>query len=120
VAIFKEKINYYLITGYVFDLDEFIKLKPALLTKKVTGAPLQLDVSANFMFMEKFTVVVAFRWSASLRAITGFQVTNGMYIGYGYDHETTNLRNYNSGSHEIFLRYDLFRNINKMNTPRFF
>lgn len=120
VAIFKEKINYYLIAGYVFDLDEFTKFKPALLNKMVTGAPLQLDVSANFMFMEKFTVGVAYRWSASLSAMAGFQVTDGMYIGYGYDHETTNLRNYNSGSHEIFLRYDLFRNVNKMNTPRFF
>jgi type IX secretion system PorP/SprF family membrane protein len=120
VAIFKEKINYYLIAGYVFDLDEFTKFKPALLTKMVTGAPLQLDVSANFMFMEKFTVGVAYRWSASLSAMAGFQVTDGMYIGYGYDHETTKLRNYNSGSHEIFLRYDLFRNVNKMNTPRFF
>lgn len=120
VAIFKEKINYYLIAGYVFDLDEFTKFKPALLNKMVTGAPLQLDVSVNFMFMEKFTVGVAYRWSASLSAMAGFQVTDGMYIGYGYDHETTNLRNYNSGSHEIFLRYDLFRNVNKMNTPRFF
>jgi type IX secretion system PorP/SprF family membrane protein len=120
VAIFKEKINYYLIAGYVFDLDEFTKFKPALLTKMVTGAPLQLDVSVNFMFMEKFTVGVAYRWSASLSAMAGLQVTDGMYIGYGYDHETTNLRNYNSGSHEIFLRYDLFRNVNKMNTPRFF
>jgi len=120
IAIFKEKINYYLIAGYVFRLYESIKFKPALLTKMVTGAPLQLDVSGNFMFMEKFTVGVAYRWSASLSAMVGFQVTDGMYIGYGYDHETTNLRNYISGSHEIFLRYELFRNVNKMNTPRFF
>ena len=120
VAIFKEKINYYFIAGYVFDLDESIKFKPALLSKMVTGAPLQVDVSGNFMFMDKFTVGVAYRWSASLSAMAGFQVTDGMYIGYGYDHETTNLRNYNSGSHEIFLRYELFRNVNKMNTPRFF
>jgi hypothetical protein len=28
-----------------------------------------------------------------------------VYIGYGYDLETTNLNNYNSGSHEIFLRW---------------
>jgi type IX secretion system PorP/SprF family membrane protein len=120
VAIFKEKINYYFIAGYVFDLDESIKFKPALLSKMVTGAPLQVDVSGNFMFMDKFTVGVAYRWSASLSAMAGFQVSDGLYIGYGYDHETTNLRNYNSGSHEIFLRYELFRNVNKMNTPRFF
>lgn len=120
VAIFKEKINYYLIAGYVFDVNESIKFKPALLTKVVGGAPLQVDVSGNFMFNDKFVVGIAYRWSAAVSAMVGFQVTDGMYIGYGYDHETTNLNNYNSGSHEIFLRYEIFKNNGKIITPRFF
>jgi type IX secretion system PorP/SprF family membrane protein len=120
VAIFKEKINYYLIAGYVFDLSGTVKFKPALLTKMVEGAPLQVDISGNFMFFEKLTLGVAYRWSAALSAMVGFQVSDGLYIGYGYDKETTNLKNYNSGSHEIFLRYELFNNISKITTPRFF
>ena len=120
VAIFKEKINYYLIAGYVFDMNDYIKFKPAFLTKVVGGAPLQVDVSGNFMFNNKFVVGVAYRWSAAISAMAGFQVSDGMYIGYGYDHETTNLKHYNSGSHEIFLRYELFKNNNKITTPRFF
>ena len=120
VAIFKEKINYYLIAGYVFDLNNYIKFKPALLTKMVEGAPLQVDVSGNFMFYDKLMLGVSYRWSASVSAMAGFQVTDGLYIGYGYDRETTNLDNYNSGSHEIFLRYELFNNIGKITTPRFF
>ena len=120
VAIFKEKINYYLIAGYVFDLNNSIKFKPAILSKIVEGAPLQVDVSGNFMFNDKFVVGLAYRWSAALSAMVGFQVTDGMYIGYGYDHETTNLNNYNSGSHEIFLRYEIFKNNGKITTPRFF
>ncbi|SHM16987.1 PorP/SprF family type IX secretion system membrane protein [Flavobacterium xinjiangense] len=120
VAIFKEQINYYLIAGYVFDLNSSIKFKPAILTKMVKGAPLQMDVSGNFMFNDKFMVGVAYRWSAALSAMVGFQVSEGLYIGYGYDHETTNLNNYNSGSHEIFLRYEIFKNNNKIITPRFF
>ncbi|RYF20856.1 MAG: type IX secretion system membrane protein PorP/SprF [Flavobacteriales bacterium] len=121
-AIFKEKINYYFMAGYVFNLDrlEYIKFKPALLTKLVEGAPLQIDVSGNFMFNDKFVVGLAYRWSASVSAMAGFQVTKGMYIGYGYDHETTQLRRYNSGSHEIFLRFDFFNNYNKLTSPRFF
>jgi type IX secretion system PorP/SprF family membrane protein len=49
-AIDVAKIGYYLIGGYVFDLDRNtdIKLKPAVLTKLVEGAPLQLDVSRWF------------------------------------------------------------------------
>ena len=120
VAIFKEKISYYLIAGYVFDLSNSVKFKPALLTKVVEGAPLQVDVSGNFMFYDKFMLGVAYRWSASMSAMVGFQITDGLYIGYGYDKETTNLDNYNSGSHEIFLRYELFNNIQKITTPRFF
>lgn len=120
VAIFKEKINYYLIGGYVFDLNNTVKFKPAVLTKMVIGAPLQVDVSGNFMFSEKFVVGVAYRWSAALSAMVGFQVSDGMYIGYGYDRETTRLNNYNSGSHEIFLRYEIFKNNGKIITPRFF
>jgi type IX secretion system PorP/SprF family membrane protein len=120
VAIFKEKINYYLIAGYVFDLSNYVKFKPAILTKVVEGAPLQVDVSGNFMINNKFLVGLAYRWSASLSAMVGFQVSDGMYIGYGYDRETTSLKNYNTGSHEIFLRYEIFNNANKIISPRFF
>ncbi|CAD0001539.1 PorP/SprF family type IX secretion system membrane protein [Flavobacterium chungangense] len=122
IVIYKDKINYYFMAGYVFDLDkyEYIKFKPALLTKMVEGAPLQVDASANFMFIDKFVVGVAYRWSASLSAMVGFQISDGLYLGYGYDRETTNLNNYNSGSHEIFLRYEFVTKNGKMTTPRFF
>jgi type IX secretion system PorP/SprF family membrane protein len=120
VAVFKEKINYYLIAGYIFDLNNSIKFKPALLTKMVKGAPLQVDVSGNLMFNEKLVIGLAYRWSAAVSAMVGFHVSDALYLGYGYDLETTNLDNYNSGSHEIFLRYDLFRKNKKMTTQRFF
>jgi type IX secretion system PorP/SprF family membrane protein len=120
VKIFKEKVNFYLIAGYIFDFSNYIKFKPALLTKMVKGAPLQVDVSGNFMFDEKLVLGIAYRWSAAVSAMAGFQVTEGLYLGYGYDLETTNLDNYNSGSHEVFLRYELFRKNKKMTTQRFF
>ncbi|KDN53803.1 PorP/SprF family type IX secretion system membrane protein [Flavobacterium seoulense] len=120
VRVNKEKINYYLIAGYVMDLSYNLKFKPALLTKMVQGAPLQVDVSGNFLFFDKLTAGIAYRWSASVSAMVGFQISDAMYIGYGYDLETTKLDNYNSGSHEIFLRYEIFKNNNKITTPRFF
>ncbi|WP_347049269.1 PorP/SprF family type IX secretion system membrane protein [Flavobacterium olei] len=121
-AIFKDKINYYLIAGYVFNLDryEMIKFKPAALAKMVEGSPLQVDVSANFMFNDKFVAGVSYRWSAALSAMAGFQINKNMYIGYAYDHETTNLNHYNSGSHEIFLRYEFLNNYSRITSPRFF
>jgi type IX secretion system PorP/SprF family membrane protein len=120
VSIYKDKITYYFMGGYVFDVDPYIKFKPAILTKVVNGSPLQVDLSANFMFDDKFMAGVAYRWSAAVSAMVGFQVTEGMYIGYAYDKETTKLSNYNSGSHEIFLRYELFNRYSRVVSPRFF
>lgn len=119
-TISKEKLNYYFITGYVFDVSPNLKFKPALLTKMVFGAPLQVDVSGNFLIAEKFVLGAAYRWDAAFSGLAGFQVTDGLFIGYGYDRETTELRNYNSGSHEVFLRFELFKKVDRITTPRFF
>ena len=118
--IARERINYYLTAGHVFDLDYNLKFKPAMLVKLVQGAPLQVDVSANFLINEKFTIGAAYRWSAALSALVGFQISDSLFIGYGYDLETTRLANYNSGSHEVFLRYEIFKSFNRMVSPRFF
>jgi len=120
VAMFKEKMNYYLITGHVIDIGENLKFKPTLLTKIVEGAPLQVDVSGNFLINNKFVLGGAYRWSAAFSAMAGFQISEGIFVGYGYDKETTNLANYNSGSHEIFLRFELSKTYNKITSPRFF
>ena len=120
VAVFQERMNFYFIGGYVFDVSQSIKFKPAVLTKMVAGSPLQVDASANFLFFDKFMLGGAYRWDAAVSALAGFQVTDGLFIGYSYDMETTNLRNYNSGSHEVFLRFELFNKVSKMVSPRFF
>ena len=120
VSVFKERMNFYAIGGYVFDISSSVKFKPAFLSKVVTGSPLQVDVSGNFLFFEKLTLGVAYRWDATVSAMAGFQISDGLYIGYGYDLDTTKLKNYNSGSHEVFLRFELFKRYSKMVTPRFF
>ena len=119
-AVFQERMNFYAIGGYVFDISQNVKFKPAFLTKLVTGSPLQVDASAKFLFMDKFMLGAAYRWDAAVSAMAGFQVTDGLFIGYGYDRETTNLRRFNSGSHEVFLRFELFNKVSKLVSPRFF
>mgnify|MGYP000259418367 CR=1 FL=1 len=116
----KERMNYYLIGGYVFDLSENTKFKPAFLTKAVSGAPLQVDLSANFMLYEKFIVGAAYRWSAAFSGMVGFQINDQLLVGFAYDRETTELGNteFNSGSFELFLRFEL-QKVGKIFSPRF-
>jgi len=115
-----EKIHYYFIAGHVFDLSANVQFKPSVLTKMVQGAPLQVDLSGNFLINEKFTAGLAYRWDASFSGLAGFQVSDSWFIGYAYDLDTTKLANYNSGSHEIFLRYELFNKNDRIISPRFF
>lgn len=120
IAVYKERMTFYGIGGYVFDLSSNLKFKPAFLVKAIEGAPLQLDLSGNFLISEKFVLGAAWRWDAAVSALAGFQITEGLFLGYGYDLETTKLRNYNSGSHEVFLRFELFKRQDKIVSPRFF
>ena len=119
IEITKEKMHFYFIAGHVFTLSDNIDFKPAVLSKIVEGAPLQADITANFLFFDKLTLGAAYRWDASVSALAGFQISDSWFIGYGYDLETTKLANYNSGSHEIFLRYEVF-NRSRVSAPRFF
>jgi len=119
-SVANEKMHLFFIAGTVFDLKDNIQFKPALLTKLVNGAPLQVDLSGNFLINRQFTIGVAYRWDAAFTAMAGFQISNPWYIGYSYDMEATQLANYNSGTHELFLRYELFSNYDRIVSPRFF
>ena len=118
----RERQNFYFITGYVWDINPFLKFKPALLTKAVQGAPLQVDLSANFMLNEKFIFGAAYRWDAAVSAIVGFNFSNELLLGIAYDRETTELGSaaFNDGSFEVILRYDFIKSRGNLKSPRFF
>ncbi|CAZ97041.1 MULTISPECIES: PorP/SprF family type IX secretion system membrane protein [Zobellia] len=121
-VIASERMNFYLISGYVFDLNPTLKFKPAYLIKAVAGAPLQVDLSANFLINEKFTLGAAYRLDAAISALFGFQMGKKLMLGLAYDREISELggTQFNDGSFEIFLRYEFIKN-NKIDlTPRFF
>jgi type IX secretion system PorP/SprF family membrane protein len=117
-----ERMNIYLITGYVFDIGADLQFKPALLTKAVSGAPLQVDLSASFLFANKFSFGAAYRWDAAVSGLVGFQVTDQIMLGLAYDRETTELggTQFNDGSFEIFLRLELLKSFQRTISPRFF
>lgn len=117
-----ERMNIYLITGYVFDIGADLQFKPALLTKAVSGAPLQVDLSASFLFANKFSFGAAYRWDAAVSGLVGFQVTDQIMLGLAYDRETTELggTQFNDGSFELFLRLELLKSFQRTISPRFF
>lgn len=118
----KESINYYLMAGYVFDVASLLKFKPATLIKYVSGSPLQVDLSANFLYNDKLTLGAAYRWSKAISVLAGFQVSEGIMIGFAYDKDITPLgkTEVSGGSYEVVLRFELKKTYSRYLTPRFF
>jgi len=117
-----ERQSYYLTGGYVFDLSENIKFKPAALLKATNGAPLSFDVTANFLFSEVFWIGAAYRVNESAGALGGladFQISKQLRIGYAYEYPISDLRPYTSGTHEVLLMFELF-NVKRVKSPRYF
>ncbi|WP_409416624.1 type IX secretion system membrane protein PorP/SprF [Flavobacterium sp. PS2] len=115
-----QRMHLYLIGGIVFDLSANTKFKPATLLKYVAGAPLIADFSANFMFNDCLTLGASYRTSDSVSGLVSLQISPQILVGYAYDYTTTELQNYNSGTHEIMLRFELVSRKKGLKSPRFF
>ena len=115
-----DKLHYYLIGGYVFDITDGLKFKPSAMLKAVSGAPLAADLSANFLIQEKVTLGASYRWDDSVSAMAGLQFLDHFFIGYAFDYSTTKLNKYNDGTHEIILRFQLPPKSSAIKSPRFF
>lgn len=102
-----ENVHYFFTGGYVFDLSPTIRFKPAFMAKAVTGAPLSMDLTGNFLFNNQFEVGAGYRVDDSVSGLVAFSITPSLRIGYSYDYTLTNLGDFNSGSHEVFLLFDL-------------
>lgn len=106
-TIVEDKVQFNFIGGYVFDLSENLKFKPAFLLNYINGAPLNSNVSANFLFNERLTLGASYRIDNAFSGLAGFQIGSGTFIGYAYDYNTNALGQFNSGSHEVILKFYL-------------
>lgn len=117
-----ERVSYYMTGGYVFNLSKTTKLKPAFLVKATNGAPLSIDLNANFLFHEKLWLGGGYRineQTASLGGLADFQVSDQLRIGYSYEYPLSDLSPYTSGTHEVLLMFELFK-AKRVKSPRYF
>ncbi|MGI9552183.1 MAG: PorP/SprF family type IX secretion system membrane protein [Aurantibacter sp.] len=106
-TIVEDKIQFNFIGGYVFDFSESLKFKPAVLANLISGAPVNFNVSGNFLFNDRFTLGASYRVDNAVSGLAGFQISSSMFLGYSYDYNTNPLGQFNSGSHEVILKFYL-------------
>lgn len=106
--------------GMVFDLSPTVKLKPSTLIKYVSGAPMEIDINANFILDDRLWLGVSYRSLDAISFLLDFQASPQFKFGYAYDYSLTDINQITSGSHEIMINYRLVFQKSKVITPRYF
>lgn len=115
-----EDFHYYLTGGSVHKLSQVITLRPNVMVKAVSGAPVELDLSANLLFNDLIWAGLAYRTGDAASIFIGAYLTQQLRFGYAYDYTLSGLQDFNTGSHELMLGYDFNYNKEKITTPRHF
>lgn len=114
-----EELHYFITSGYIFEASDNLKLKPSVMLKAVEGAPLSIDLSGNALINEKFELGLSWRLDDSVSAMFNVLVSPTTRVGYAYDYTLSKLGDFNSGSHEVFILFNI-SNSRAGLSPRFF
>lgn len=122
LELLQSKRHYYMTAGSILPLSKQIQFKPSVLLKTVPGAPVQIDVTAMFVFNDKFWTALSSRSGDALGALVGFNFNENLQVGYAYDWSYAFGQHAGrSGSHEVVLRYELtYKQVAKIKSPRYF
>lgn len=108
--------HYYLYGGYRFVFENEMELRPALLVRYEPQAPLQFDFAADVWFHNIIGFGLSYRTGDAMDFMIKGKIKK-MYLGYSYDMTVSQLNNFNNGTHEIFVGFELC-NGNSANYPR--
>lgn len=116
----KEERHFFLASGVVLDVTENIKFKPSTTVRIVNGSPVSVELSAAVLLHERLWLGGMFRFGDSAGAMTKFELTNQLSVGYSFDFTLSELQPFNQGTHEVFISYDFARRNRKTLSPRYF
>jgi len=115
-----EALHYFVATGFVFDVNPIVKIRPSMMIKAVMNAPVEYDANISTLLYNSLWIGAGYRSGDSWNLLTALQVNNQLRVGYSYDYTITKLKNFAGGSHEFSLNYVLKYNSKKITSPRYF
>ncbi len=112
--------HYYLMGGKWFDFTNKSSIQPSFLINAVPNNPTQADLRLNYDYGGIFQFGAGYRTGDAIVLSTAVYPHANLGIYYSYDLTTSNLKNHNSGSHEIVLHFIKYYNpIYKKNRKRY-
>jgi len=122
ILIGKGKRHFFFISGALFHLSPNLDFKPTTLIKATSGAPIQADITASFIIMQKLLLGGMYRTGDAVGALVGLNITDQFHLGCSFDWSYgLKTSKYNQGSYELVLRYDfIFNSKKQIRSPRYF
>ena len=105
--------------GFVARLNPDLLLKPSVLFKFVAPTSMQVDINMNLVIKEAFWIGGSYRTSDGIVAMFEWQANPQFRFGYSFDYGLGALQKFNSGSHELMLRYEFGYRMKSL-SPRYF
>ncbi|MCX6253530.1 MAG: type IX secretion system membrane protein PorP/SprF [Bacteroidia bacterium] len=97
--------HYYLTAGYTLQLpNPSLELIPSVFAYS-DGKVAQFTVTSLVRYNKKVWGGVSYRAGDALIGIIGFELYNGIRLGYAYDFTISDIRKNSSGSHEFMVNY---------------
>lgn len=112
--------HYFITAGSLHTINADFKIKPAVMLKATTGAPMELDINALGIYLDRIWAGLGYRTGDAVNAMIGAQINQQLRAGYSYDYTTSKLGTFHSGSHELMIGYDFNFQKDKVVSPRYF
>jgi type IX secretion system PorP/SprF family membrane protein len=107
--------HYYISAGYNISMaDPLFEIQPSVLFK-TDMVSYQADMTVDLVYKKRYSAGLNYRINDAIGILLGFELANGLKVGYAYDIMTSALTAEGNGSHEVYLGYsfDLGKNRNK-------
>jgi type IX secretion system PorP/SprF family membrane protein len=119
-SVTSRDLHLYLTAGTVFELNQDLALKPSMLIKAVSGAPIQMDLNLNLWLQNKIAVGASYRTGDAIVGMLEFQFNQQFRFGYAYDKTFSNLGTLVNGTHELMFRMEFGSPAVRVTSPRYF
>lgn len=113
-------LHLFLASGFVVSLSQDLMLKPSVLVKAVSGAPVEYDFNANLWIQNTLALGFSYRTGDAYVGMVELQMNKQLRFGYAYDKTFSNLGSLNTGTHELMLRMEFGSGNGKVASPRYF
>ncbi len=105
IGINKLKTHFFLTAGYIWEINQDFKLEPSAMLKGSLPDALQLDINARVIWQDMVWGGISYRTGDAVSILIGYAFEEKIYFGYSYDITLSDLKNYNSGTHEIMFGF---------------